>query len=210
MKKCPICKFDGVKDAARCPKCQSTLTTWINLDQYGEQAYKTALFELSEARPERAAELLFQAVVLSPDNHSYLSAYGRVLGQLGRYGEAALVLEEAWNNGAPSSIKAAIDKAKELTPETQAVTPSEGGSFMGGPAPTDSETVEPELVDAEPVESQENSGAPEHQETSPTIERTRSEAIPSYISPELTQETPQQTPQEETQEEATQEPPQEG
>ncbi|MGF1581458.1 MAG: hypothetical protein ACFCD0_19200 [Gemmataceae bacterium] len=196
MKKCPICKFDGVKDAARCPKCQSTLTTWINLDQYSEQAYKTALFELSGQRPERAAELLLQAIILSPEEHTYLSAYGRVLGQLGRYAEAALVLEEAWNNGAPAEIKAAIDKAKEMTPTNEVVPSSAPGSFMGGPTPSsEPEQVEPEFVPAEPVYSEEHVDPTEPTKTPESVNVSPLESgEASSLNQEAHQEEPKQEP----------------
>jgi Flp pilus assembly protein TadD len=67
---------------------------WRNLDEYGRRAYQAGLHALSQ-NPAAAAELLLRAVVYAPDRPEYVDAYGRVLGQLGRFREASVVLARA-------------------------------------------------------------------------------------------------------------------
>ncbi|HKI33442.1 MAG TPA: hypothetical protein VKA46_16425 [Gemmataceae bacterium] len=111
---CPICGYARLGEALRCPKCQSALTMWKNCDMYGRQAYRAGLHALSEGRTEAAAELLLAAMVLAPEQPVYLGAYGRVLGKLGRYREAAFVLKKAHELAPARETKAAWDMAAAL------------------------------------------------------------------------------------------------
>jgi tetratricopeptide (TPR) repeat protein len=114
MKSCPICSFAKVGTALRCPNCQSALSLWINFDTYAKEVYRAGLHKLSQGDRSAAAELITQAVVLAPDEAVYAGALGRVLGQLGRYREAAFVLEQAHQRSPSPDLEAAWKKAVAL------------------------------------------------------------------------------------------------
>ncbi len=119
--KCPYCDYETQE--SRCPKCRETLTTWVNYHNWGRQSYEAGLDHLRQGATAPAAELLLRAVVFGPDTVEYLDAYGRVLGQLGRYREAAEVLSRALELKRCPATQAAYDKARELA--EQPVAPPE-------------------------------------------------------------------------------------
>lgn len=127
--KCPICDHPVPKQELRCPKCREPLTVWKNLDLYAQQAFAAGLQQLSERKPEAAAEVLLKAVTFAPAQAEYLDAYGRVVGQLGRYQEAAALLEKAYRLAPKPELKSALDKAGQLA-EAQS---DAGAGQTGGP-----------------------------------------------------------------------------
>lgn len=112
--KCPICDHANVGEALRCPKCQSPLTLWKNFDAYGHRAYRAGLHALGQGSPAAAAEHLLRAVIFAPEAPGHLDAYGRVLGQLGRYAEAAVVLDRACRLAPGDETRRAREKAEAL------------------------------------------------------------------------------------------------
>jgi Flp pilus assembly protein TadD len=119
--KCPFCDSDPIKVVkGKCPNCDQTLTVWINFETYASQAYRASLHALSQGDTGGAAELLLRAVLFTPEEATYLSAYGRVLGQLGRYAEAAAVLARSHKLAPTPETQAALEKAEALAAQTPA------------------------------------------------------------------------------------------
>jgi hypothetical protein len=114
--KCPICDCRlGLGGQSRCPGCGQALTTWINCAAFGRQAYQAGLHALAGGETAAAAEWLLRAVVFAPEEPAYLAAYGRVLGQLGRYAEAASVLGRCCEIVPDPETRAAQEKALALS-----------------------------------------------------------------------------------------------
>jgi hypothetical protein len=112
--KCPVCDYARLGDELRCPNCRQPLTLWKNLAAHGRQAHQAGLHALTQGNVAAAAELLLRAVVFAPEEAGYLGAYGRVLGRLGRYAEAALVLKRSHDLAPSPTTEAAMKKAESL------------------------------------------------------------------------------------------------
>ena len=112
--KCPICCHSVPDNELRCPLCLAPLTVWKNLDMYAEQAFACGLEQVARERLEEAAASLLKAVTFAPEEAAYLDTYGRVLGRLGRYHEAAAVLRRASRLDPNEGTQAALEKAEQL------------------------------------------------------------------------------------------------
>ncbi len=112
--KCPICDFQHQGGSARCPRCQTALTFWINQDEFSQSAYSGGLQALRSGNRELASEFLLRACVSAPDVARNVAAYGRVLAQCGRYEEAARVLKRACQLEDSEPNRAAMERAKSL------------------------------------------------------------------------------------------------
>jgi len=150
LKQCPHCDFEGIKkDALRCQQCQQPLTDWLNFDVYAAESYRGALALLGDGKTEEAAECLLRATVFDPEESKYLSALGRVFGQLGRYAEAVSALEQALEiNSKDETARLALAVAQSAG-ENAGVIPAEvdegdegGGGGGFGVVPTPAEVDE--------------------------------------------------------------------
>lgn len=112
--KCPVCDFGRVGNSLRCPNCQSALTVWKNYSLHGRAAYRTGLRAVAEGDYAAAAQLLLESLVFCPDEPTYLLAYGRLLGRLTRFREAAVVLERAFRLAPGAETEAAWHRARAL------------------------------------------------------------------------------------------------
>jgi tetratricopeptide (TPR) repeat protein len=112
--KCPICDRARQGEELRCPGCGERLTRWVNFDDFGRQAHRAGLDAVNRGELAAAAELFLRAVAFAPQEAVYLGAYGRLLAQMGRYAEAALVLGHAHELAPTPESRAAKEKAEEL------------------------------------------------------------------------------------------------
>lgn len=145
MKACPICRFDKVGTALRCPKCRATLTQWINFSQHAHQAYRAGLGCLQAGDRSGAVEWLTHAVTLDPEEPLYASALGRIFGQMGRYAEAEFFLERAVERQPLEAWVVAHGKAKQLAKAAPEAVP----------------TAVPVAVEAEPIDGANSEPNPE-------------------------------------------------
>lgn len=126
--KCPICDHILAADVLRCPRCNSSLTLWKNLDNYAEQAHRAGLDYLARGSQAAALEMFCRAAAFAPNESRYLDGYGRLLARSGRGEEAVVALRKAHRLSGSEDSEAALQTANEMLSEKTTATVKPGGT----------------------------------------------------------------------------------